>query len=72
MKNVLKQVAKNNNTTVGEVRREINKAINEGMNSPDPQVRAMWKSMSKNGGTPTAEEAVAYLSSAARNRYIMK
>lgn len=59
---ILEQVARDNNTTVEEVRKEIDIAIKAGMSSHDPAVQKEWSKMSKKGKTPTAEEVLAHLS----------
>ncbi len=56
---VLMQVALKNGVPVSEVRTEIEKAIQVGVNSPDPAVKARWTSLCNNGAIPTPEELVA-------------
>lgn len=69
MRNILMQVAAENNTTVAEVRREISIAIEAGMNNPDPEIQKKWKAMSRTGGTPTPEEAIIALTKEINDRY---
>lgn len=52
----LKIVARQNNCTCNEVYREIEKAIEEGMKSTDPEAVSFWKSFD---GTPTPEEVIS-------------
>ena len=61
IRKILIQVAAENNTTVEEVRREITLAIEQAMNSSDPEVQKKWRAMSRTGGTPTPEEAIRAL-----------
>ncbi|MDE7279489.1 MAG: hypothetical protein K2N26_07175 [Oscillospiraceae bacterium] len=42
-KNAISKLALENGVTVKEVRAEIQKAIDEGMKSTDPQAMEMWK-----------------------------
>lgn len=58
----LKKVALKEGVSVDEVRHEIEIAINEAANSPDPKVRAYWDNISaRKGRLPTPEEAVLLL-----------
>lgn len=66
---IIMQIAAENNTTAEAVRKEISAAIEAGMNSPDSNIRELWRSMSKTGGTPTPEEAICYLSKAAEKKF---
>lgn len=59
---VLMQVALKNGVSINEVRTEIETAILEGINNPDPVVKARWASLCNNGAIPTAEELVVKLS----------
>lgn len=61
IRKILIQVAAENNTTVEEVRREITFAIEQAMNSSDPEIQKKWRAMSRTGGTPTPEEAIRAL-----------
>lgn len=61
IRKILIQVAAENNTTVEEVRREITLAIEQAMNSSDPEIHKKWRAMSRTGGTPTPEEAIIAL-----------
>lgn len=57
----LEAVARRNNTTVEEVRREIAHAIAIGQSSPDPQVRELWRTIPRQGTQPTPEEVIGFL-----------
>jgi len=62
VKNIIKQVAKQNNVSVKEVKREIRTAIHTAMQSEDPNVRKRWEEICKNGKEPTPEELIRYIS----------
>ncbi len=55
------KVAKKYNTTPEEVKREIEKGIEAGYNSPDPNVRAVWRKYFPDGNKPDAETLVSVL-----------
>ena len=68
IRKIMMRIAAENHTTVTEVRREISIAIEEGMNSPDPEIQKKWRAMSRTGGVPTPEEAILYLHKKAKKR----
>lgn len=57
----LSKVAAANNTTVDDVRAEIMKAMEAGMNDPDPAVQALWAQIPCRGDKPTPEEFIAFV-----------
>ena len=57
----LQEVARQNNTTVEEVRKEIKLAMLVGLCNPDPNVQAMWKEVPCAGDVPTPEELIDYM-----------
>jgi len=57
----LQEVARQNNTTVEEVRKEIKLAMLVGLCNPDPNVQAMWKEVPRAGDVPTPEELIDYM-----------
>lgn len=61
MQQILKQIARENEVSVEEVRKEIAAAIREGMHCPDPAVRQAWDAIPRKQETPTPEEVIAYL-----------
>jgi len=67
VRKILMRIASENHTTVSEVRKEI--SIEEGMNSPDPEIQKKWRAMSRTGGMPTPEEAIICLSKEFRQKY---
>lgn len=60
------RIAQENGTTIFEVRREIEKAIAEGMKSTDPNAIMFWRSVPHQGATPTPEEVVVYMAHIAK------
>ena len=58
---ILQRIANENHTTVREVRREMELAMQAGQANPDPAVQAMWNSIPRKGHRLTLEEFVAYL-----------
>lgn len=65
-KKAISKVAAENGVTVKEVREEIQKAIDEGMKSTDPQAIELWKNCPKKGEKPTPEELIEYISEIAK------
>ncbi len=68
IKSVLQTVAKNNGVPVETVMKEIELAMEAGMKSSDPLIRARWMQIPRRGERPTAYEAIAYLSNLAQSR----
>ena len=52
IRKILMRIASENHTTVSEVRKEISIAIEEGMNSPDPEIQKKWRAMSEQAECP--------------------
>jgi len=69
IRKIMMRIAAENHTTVAEVRKEISIAIEEGMNSPDPEIQKKWRAMSRTGEIPTPEEAIICLSKEFRQKY---
>ena len=57
----LQEVARQNNTTVEEVRKEIKLAMLVGLCNSDPAVQATWKEVPCAGEVPTPEELIEYI-----------
>lgn len=57
----MERIAQENGISIFEVRREIEKAIEEGMKSTDPNAVQFWKNVLHEGATPTPEEVMVYL-----------
>ena len=55
------KIARKEGISVDEVRCEIQKAIDDAMQSDDPAVQAYWKKIKYKGEKPTPEEVVLYI-----------
>ena len=60
-KHILEIIAYQHNTSVDEVRKEMQSALEEGQQSNDPAVQALWASIPRKGAELTLEEFVAYV-----------
>lgn len=58
---ILKAIAKQNNTTPQEVLKDMQTAIDTGYDNPDPAVQAKWSTIPHKGERPTAEEVINHL-----------
>jgi hypothetical protein len=58
---MLETVAKKEGISNEQVRREMQEAMDEAMNNPDPMVQMRWKFIPCKGAQPTLEEFVEYL-----------
>lgn len=58
---ILIQVAAQNHTTVDNVRKEIQIAMDIAMNSPNPATRTKWAAIPHKGEKPTMEELIEYV-----------
>ena len=67
-KNVIRQVAQMHNVSEEEVKREMQAAIHEAIQSNDPEVKRRWSKSCKNGKEPTPEELLQYLSHEVRRK----
>ena len=56
----LAAIAKENGVTTDEVRREICKAIEEGLKSTDPNAIRFWESIPRKGDKPVPEEVIRF------------
>lgn len=63
----VKEIAEKENISVDEVRREMQLAIAEGLQSADPAVREMWKTIPCKGETPEPEEVIAWVAEMVRS-----
>ena len=58
---IFAQIAAQNHTTVEEVRREMEHAMLEGYENPDPGILARWASLPRQGDIPTPEELIEHV-----------
>lgn len=63
VQNALEAIASINGVSVNEVRAEIQTAIQEALENPDPSVQQFWTSIPHKGSVPTPDEVIACLSS---------
>lgn len=58
---IFERIAAEHNTTVEEVRQEIEAAILAGFNNPDPKVQEQWAKIPRRGDIPTPDELITYV-----------
>lgn len=58
---IFERIAAEHNTTVEEVRREMEIAIRAGFDNPDPEVQAQWAKIPRKGDIPTPDELITYV-----------
>ncbi len=68
MEKILKQIALENGTTVSSVKREIEFAIHEAMNSPQPKAKVFWDELTNDGKEPSVETVIAAIVLEVNNR----
>ncbi|MDD4474960.1 MAG: hypothetical protein PHV95_04090 [Eubacteriales bacterium] len=68
VQNALKKIAQKNRVSYNDVVEEIQKAIDIGMNNPDPHIGAYWKSIPHTGERPTPCEVICYISDEIHNK----
>lgn len=56
--NILQIIAEKRGITLEQVRAEIEATIRKGMESQDPEVKAMWEAIATEGYTPSVDELV--------------
>ena len=56
----IRKIATENGVSEEEVRREMMKAMKEGMSNPNPEVQALWNSIPWRNGEPSVEEFIAW------------
>lgn len=58
---IFKQIAIKNGVSVAQVRQDIQKALDEGWNSTDENVRSYWRKIPTKYKKPTLEEVILYI-----------
>ena len=58
---ILQRVADQNGVPLAAVLEEIDRVIDNGMESPNPQIRVQWKRIPRKGAKPNAAELMPYL-----------
>lgn len=61
LRKILETIARKNNTSAENVRKEMLSAMKMGQSSKDPAVQAMWESIPRKGAELTLEEFLDYL-----------
>jgi len=61
IESALRKIAKNNGVSEAEVRREIELAIEDARENPDPGIQAFWKGVPRKGDKPTVEDVIAHI-----------
>ena len=61
VRKIMRKIAKENNTSVMEVKREIAAAISYGMNNPLPNVQEFWSCVPRTHTVPTTNELIRYI-----------
>lgn len=67
-RNAISRIAAENGVSAAEVRKEIQKAIDEGMKSSDPKAIEFWRNFPTKNKKPTPEEVIEYISKKAREK----
>lgn len=68
MEEILKQIALENGTTVSSVKREIEFAIHEAMNSPQSRATGFWDELTNDGKEPSVETVIAAIVLQVKNK----
>ena len=59
--NIFRELAARDQTSEFEVLKQIETAIQAGMQNPDPNIRAQWEKIPRTGTIPTPEELIFYI-----------
>lgn len=59
--NIFRELAARDRTSEFEVQRQIEIAIQTGIQNPDPAIRAQWEKVPCTGEIPTPEELILYI-----------
>ena len=68
MEEILKQIALENGTTVSSVKREIEFAIHEAMNSHQSRATGFWDELTNDGKEPSVETVIAAIVLQGKNK----
>ncbi|MBQ8620920.1 MAG: sporulation initiation factor Spo0A [Oscillospiraceae bacterium] len=60
---IIEAIAHRDQMTAAQVRKNIQEAMDAGLNNPDPMVQSAWNAIPKKGEKVTMEEFILYLSS---------
>ena len=67
-KNAISKLAMENGMSARELIEEMQKAIDEGMNSTEPTVIKLWEKVPRKGEKPTPEEFIDHVSKNVRKQ----
>lgn len=67
-KNAISKLALENGISARELLEEMQKAIDEGMNSTEPKVIKLWEKVPRKGEKPTPEEFIDYTAKKVRKQ----
>ena len=70
-KQLIREIAKEYGKTPAEIRSGIEEVIDDCWSNPDPEVHALWSSMSPTGTRPTVEQCILYLSAMVATEQLM-
>ena len=65
---IFEKIAAAHHVTVEEVRREIELAMQSGLESPDPEVQKNWETVKKSGQKPTPDEFIEEIAQRVKNQ----
>lgn len=68
MKNIFKEIAREENVSEEEVRKEISEVIRLAMQSDEPQAKKFWAEIAPDGKEPSPEEAIEKVASIIKKR----
>ena len=68
----IQRIAREDNVTEDQVRRSMEKAMDQARNNPDPAVRARWATFHYAGPEPTIEEFILWTADMAWEKYQQK
>ncbi len=58
---IFERIASQNGVSVGQIRQDIQKSLDEGWNSSDEKVKAYWRKIPTKHIKPTVEEVILYI-----------
>ena len=59
-KEIIEQIARNNQTTTEEVEEQMRSAIRTAMEADDPKAQALWKQLTPDGKEPSVERFIQF------------
>ena len=68
IKEIIKQIAKDNQVTPEEVEKEMRKSIRDAMQTKDPEAQRLWKQIAPDGKEPSIETFLKFCMDYKRRR----